>query len=108
VVTIGSRKHLVQIQRRTSGRDALGQPLTTWTDVGAQEYADIRFLRGLEAIRAGAQGSTAQVSIRINGFRTDLTTDMRVLHDGVAYSIQAVLPDMQRKRFVDLACEVIK
>lgn len=108
-MTIGSRRHQVQIQRRTSGRDPIGQPLQTWTNVGALEWADIRFLRGLEAIRAGAQGSTSQVSIRISRFRTDITSDMRVLGpDGAVYSIVAVLPDMQRRRYVDLQCEVTK
>jgi SPP1 family predicted phage head-tail adaptor len=107
-VTIGTRKHLVQIQKRVAGKDPIGQPRTDWADFGAKEYADIRFLRGLEAVRAGAQGSTATVSIRISRFRTDLTTDMRVLHAGVAYGIVAVLPDMQRRRHVDLTCTVTK
>lgn len=105
-MTIGSRRHLVQIQHRTTGRDALGQPLTTWVDVPPPEHADIRFLRGLEAIKAGAQASTAQVSIRVHHFRTDLTTDMRVVHQGVIYGVLAVLPDMQRRRYVDLQCTV--
>lgn len=104
-MTIGSRKHLVTLERPGTGRDPIGQPVQTWTDAG-QEWADIRYLRGLESIRAGAQGSTAQVSIRISAFRTDLTTGMRVRHEGVTYSVLAVLPDMQRKRHVDLACEV--
>lgn len=107
-MTIGSRRHLVQIQRRTTGRDALGQPSTTWTNFGEEDWADILFLRGIEAIKAGAQGTTAQVSIRLQRFRTDLTTDMRVLHKGVAYSILAVLPDMRRRRHVDLPCTVTK
>lgn len=105
-MTIGSRRHLVQVQRRTTGRDPVGQPLTTWTDVGEKDYADIRFLRGLEAIKAGAVASTAQVSIRLFRFRTDLTAEMRVVHSGVVYEILAVLPDMQRRRYVDLQCTV--
>jgi SPP1 family predicted phage head-tail adaptor len=107
-MTIGSRRHLVQIQRRQSGRDALGQPVNTWTDVPPSEHADIRFLRGMEAIRAGAQASEAQVSIRIFHWRTDLTSGMRVLHDGVAYDIVAVLPDMARRRYIDLPCTVVR
>jgi SPP1 family predicted phage head-tail adaptor len=107
-MTIGTRRHLVQIQRRTPGRDSLGQPSVTWANVGDEDWADIRFLRGIEAIKAGAQGSTAQVSIRLHRFRTDLTSDMRVLHKGVAYSILAALPDMQRRRYVDLQCSVTK
>lgn len=106
-MSIGSRRHLVTLQRREPGRDALGQPLTTWADVPPQEYADIRFLRGLEAIRAGAQASTSQVSIRLSGYRAGLSSDMRVLDDeGVVYAIVAVLPDKQRRRYIDLQCTV--
>lgn len=104
-MTIGSRKHLVTLERPGTGRDPIGQPVATWTDAG-QAWADIRYLRGLESIKAGAQGSTAQVSIRLTSFRTDLTTGMRVRHNDVTYAVLAVLPDMQRRRFVDLACEV--
>lgn len=107
-MTIGTRRHLVQIQKKVAGRDTIGQPSTTWSDFGPKEHADIRFLRGLEAVRAGAQASSANVSIRIHRFRLDLTSDMRVVHAGVVYSIQSVLPDMQRRRHVDLQCLVTK
>lgn len=109
-MSIGAFRHLVQLQRPDSGRDAIGQPVLTWSTVDSV-YADIRFLssrRSLEAMLAGALTSTPQVSIRIRGFRSDLTTDMRVLHEGVMYSILAVAPDMQRRRFVDLQCEIAK
>lgn len=104
---IGAFRHLVTIRTPVTGRDEIGQPVAGWTDF-AQDYADIRYLRGLEAIRAGAQGSTSNVSIRLRTFRLDLTTAMQVLHGSVEYSILAVLPDMRGQRFVDLQCETVR
>jgi SPP1 family predicted phage head-tail adaptor len=103
-VNIGQLRNLVKLQRRTAGQDAIGQPLTTWADV-VSVWADIRYLRGLEAIKAGAQASTSQVSIRIR-WRTDVTSDMRVLYGTTAYAILAVLPDMKSRSYVDLQCQV--
>jgi SPP1 family predicted phage head-tail adaptor len=105
-MNIGALRNIVKLQRRTAGRDALGQPLTTWTDV-ATVYADIRYLRGLEAIKAGAESSVTQASIRIR-WRTDVTPDMRVLYGSTAYQIKAVLPDMAKRAHVDLAVEVVR
>lgn len=102
-MTLGAFRHLVTIRAPATGRDEIGQPVTGWTDF-AQDYADIRYLRGLEAIRAGAQAATSNVSIRLRTFRLDLTTAMEVDCEGVTYAVLAVLPDMQRRRYVDLQC----
>lgn len=105
-MSIGSSRHLVTVQRRSSGRDPIGQPVQTWTDV-TSVYADIRYLRGLEAIKAGAQTGSAQVSIRLRTYRTDLTSGMRVTHEGKTYEIVGQpLPDMLGRRYVDLVCTV--
>lgn len=99
----GKFRNRVAIQRRGAG-GALGQPSNTWEDV-AQVWAHIRFGTGSETIRAGQIASKAQASIRIR-WRTGVTAEMRVVADGVVYSIKAVLPDMQRREYVDLVCEV--
>lgn len=103
---VGALNNLVKLQRRTAGADSLGQPLTTWTDV-AEVYADIRYQRGLEAIKGGAVASLTNASIRIR-WRTDVTSDMRVLYGSTEYQIKAVLPDMASRAFVDLAVEVVR
>lgn len=85
--------------------DELGQPIEGWTDF-AQVWGNVRHLRGVEAIKAGAVTSTVSASIRIR-YRPDLNAGMRVLADGRTYEIKAVLPDMQRREYVDLVAEVV-
>lgn len=93
----------IAIQRRPPGGN-LGHPSNDWTDV-ARVWANIRFGSGAEAIRAGQIVSLASVSIRIR-WREGITAGMRVVNKGVAYDIQAVLPDMAGRKHVDLVCKV--
>jgi len=104
-MAIGTRKYLVAIKTPPTGQDALGQPSGVWTSVCAP-WADIRYLRGFEAIKAGKVTSTKTCSIRI-GYRENITEGMRVYHAGVVYNITAVLPDLLKKEHVDLVCEVM-
>ena len=101
----GQLRDRITIQRRLSG-GGLGQPSNTWEDVlPGPIWANIRFGSGSEAIRAGQVASKAQASIRIR-WRTGITAEMRAVCDGVEYAIKAVLPDRQRREYVDLVCEV--
>lgn len=100
----GALNNLLTIQQNGTSVDELGQPIEGWTDV-AQVWGNVRHLRGVEAIKAGAVTSTVSASIRIR-YRPDLNAGMRVLADGRTYEIKAVLPDMQRREYVDLVCEV--
>lgn len=92
------------IQQPGTAEDELGQPIPGWVDV-ATVWADIRHKSGVEAIKAGAPVSTVQASIRIR-YRAGVTAGMRVVHNLVAYNIQAVMPDVSGREFLDLACEV--
>jgi len=87
-----------------TGEDEIGQPVDTWQTV-AELWASVRYLSGLSAIKASADVSISQVSIRIR-HRTGLDAGMRVLHDGQVFDIKAALPDGKRQ-FVDLVCEVV-
>ena len=100
----GALNNLLTIQQNGTSVDELGQPVEGWTDF-AQVWGNIRHLRGVEAIKAGAVTSTVSASIRIR-YRPGLNAGMRVLADGRTYEIKAVLPDMQRREYVDLVCEV--
>lgn len=95
----------VVIESEATGQDSLGQPNGTWSTF-ATVWANIRYGSGSEAIRAGAVTTSAQVSIRIR-YRTDITSAMRVTYAGVTYQILAVLPDMTKRDFTDLVCEVV-
>lgn len=93
----------VTLQSPVTGTDSIGQPVNGWQEIGPV-WASIRFLNGLESIKAGAQSSIAKASIRIR-YRSDLTTAMRVLHGARIFEIVAVLPDEQKREHVDLVCE---
>jgi SPP1 family predicted phage head-tail adaptor len=99
------RNRLVTLQRPVEGQDSIGQPLPGWADV-AQVFANIRYLNGVESIKAGAETSTARASIRI-GYRTDLTSAMRVSIGETVFQVKAVLPDETERQHVDLDCQVI-
>lgn len=100
-------RHRVTIKARTAGKDAAGQPSTTWgTTVADNVAADIRVLSGLETIRAGEQSTVSRASVRIR-WRTGIDAGMRVYHGSTVYEITSVQPDMVRRDRVDLACEVV-
>jgi SPP1 family predicted phage head-tail adaptor len=93
----------VLIEQRGSTVDAAGQPVETWTEV-ITIWSDVKFLRGLESIKADQDAATVQISIRTRK-RSGITTAMRATFDGVVYNIKAVLP--QSASMMDLACEVV-
>lgn len=97
----------IAIEAPPVGSDDEGNPLAEWTEVCTGLPASIRLPGGLESIRASAVVSTVRVSIRVR-FRRDLNAGMRVIHGADTYNIQAVLPDLERRRHVDLLCEVIQ
>lgn len=106
-MAIGKRRHLVTIKSRTPGEDEAGQPLNTWTVTVAQVWADIRYLRGLESIKGGAETASAQASMNI-AWRTGLTTDMRIEHGSTVFQIKGILPDEAKRSGVDLVCESVQ
>lgn len=102
--TLNSR---VMIQRRASGVDDWGQPLPeAWVNLRPL-WADIKHQTGSQAIKADAPVSTARASIRIR-YCLGIDAGMRVVYRATVYDIQAVLPDEQKREYVDLVCEATK
>lgn len=101
----GDLRSLVTLQGLVDGQDGIGQPVQTWADV-AQVWADVRFLSGLETIKADAQQAITRASVRIR-FRSDVTQAMRIVHGSTVLQIKACLPDDTGRKYLDLACEVI-
>lgn len=99
-------RHKVSIQARSKTRDAAGQPVEAWAPI-ATPWADIKHLGGLETIKGGAETAQVKASIRMR-YRTDVDESMRVVHGATVYEIKAVLPELGRKRWVDLVCEVVR
>lgn len=96
----------ITIQKRTGGTDAWGAPLPeAWEDY-ATVWANVRHLSGTESIKAGADVSVVQASIRIR-WRQDITAGMRVVHGAQTFDIEAVLYG-QRREFVDLQAKQVQ
>ncbi len=103
----GQLRDLVSLQQQSSTQDEIGQPILTWTEV-AKLWADVRYLSGLEAIKADAPTSISKVSIQIRK-RSGITAAMRLVDaDGVIYQILDVLPDMQHRDRINLPCQVVQ
>ena len=98
----GDLNRRVTLQQRSAGHDALGQPNGTWADL-ATLWASVRHLSGLQALKADAEVSEVQASIRLR-YRTDITAGMRAVLGTTIYDIKAVLPDQAHHEFVDLTC----
>lgn len=104
----GKLNNLVTLQRmqqQDPGPGEYEQAAQGWTNV-ASLWADIRFQNGLETVKGGAETSIARASIRIR-YRDGITAGMRILHGVMAYNIKAVLPDVDKKRHIDMVCEVV-
>ena len=101
----GQLNRRVTIQQLSSGQDALGQPVQTWTTVTTL-WAHILHSSGLETIKANAEMSVVRASVRVR-YTRQITTGMRVVADGFTYNIVAVLPDMETRQYTDLTCEVV-
>lgn len=101
----GQLNQRINIEQRTSSQDALGQPIETWSLVAAV-WANIRHVSGVESIKASADVSTVNSSVRIR-YRTGVDAGMRIVKGADVYQINAVLID-GNKQFVDLVCELIK
>lgn len=96
----------ITIQRKTGGTGAWGAPLPeAWEDY-ATIWANVRHLSGTESIKAGADVSVVQASIRIR-WRQDITAGMRVVHGAQTFDIEAVLYG-QRREFVDLQAKQVQ
>lgn len=100
---IGPLRHLVTIERRVDTPTGTGGSETTWTNVG-DEWADIRYLSGLEALKSDFPVSIAKASIRMH-WRDDLDATCRVVFGAVVFDVKAVLID-PRSQYIDLVCEV--
>ena len=98
----GKRNRRVDILRRGEERDLANEPLDVWVKVGAV-WASIRYVSGIAAIKAGAEQEVKKASIRIP-YRRTVEMGMRVTYGADVYEVEAVLPDEERRRHVDLVC----
>ena len=101
----GTLNTRVTIERKTGGTNDWGEPLPEgWEDFTAA-WANVLHKSGSETIRADADTSTVRASVRIR-WRTDVDAGMRLKVGAAVYVIEAVLPDLQRREFVDLIAKL--
>jgi SPP1 family predicted phage head-tail adaptor len=102
-MSAGKLTQRITLSGLSAGTDALGQPLQTWVDV-TTTWADVRFVSGIETIKAGREISTSRASVRIRR-RSGITRQMRARIGGVEYGIVDVVPSPDRA-WLTLICEV--
>ena len=97
----GTLDRRVRIEQETTSQDGFGEPVVTWAvlDVVA---AQVKPIRGQERFQAQQVSAEATTRFRIR-HRTDLTEKMRLLHDGEAYDIVAILEIGRREGLEILA-----
>lgn len=98
----GSLRHRITIERAIESRDAYGAVTVTWSEL-AVVWADAEALSGrfLEAARQLASEATHRFRVR---HLSGLKPKDRVIFQGVPYNVEALLPDLKRREWVDLLC----
>ena len=91
----GRLRHVITLQQRTLAQDAGGAMNPAWVDV-ATIRAEVRSPAGLERVQPGMEQTVATVThqVRVRAREAVITPAMRVLWNGKALQIVAVLdPD---------------
>jgi SPP1 family predicted phage head-tail adaptor len=86
----------IQIQRRSSTKDSLGEPLLVWSDI-ASVWADVQPLMGreLESARRLSSEVTQLITVRYRAIFSDTrqVAGYRALHAGRTFDIHACLDE---------------
>lgn len=104
---IGDLRHRVEIGRYANGTDQFGDPIPpTWHSV-ATVWAAVEGLRGRLYFEAQqtAEQSDHKVTIR---WRRGIEPGMIVRHDGRELTVQAVLDEDGRRRWLSLLCREVR
>ena len=99
---MGLLRHRVDIQQRSGTLDTFGQAVQTWTTLFTV-WASIEDISGKELLASMAINSEISTHIYIR-YRAGITAANRVLYQGTAYNIQAVVDATGRKRELHLMC----
>lgn len=98
----GRLREVVYIRAPRSERDAAGQPLAGYADV-CTVRAEVRYLSGIETLKAGAPVSTVRASMLVR--RTSVITASHVAALGaMVFNILAVHP-ADEPGYMFLVCE---
>jgi SPP1 family predicted phage head-tail adaptor len=102
--------HRIRLMTHASGTDSVGQPLKDWVQV-AEVWGDVRFIKGVEAIRADTAASTVKASIRIRS-RADVEAGWHAVYasGGRTWTFRVQSQPLldSDPRFMFLPCEAVK
>lgn len=95
-------RHRVTFQTESQTQQSTtGAVSVAWIDYLVDEPAEFVPLSGREFLQA--QTTQVEVSARVTvRYREDLTPEMRIVFDGLAYQIQAILPDASARRWLTI------
>lgn len=87
MIRAGKLRHIVQVQERSTAKDALGGRVDTWTTV-ATVRASIEPLNAKEAFAGSGEYAdlTHRVRLRFDP-RFTLTASHRLVHNGVVFDV---------------------
>lgn len=104
-MTPGQLRALVEFQQAIKTPNGRGGSTVNWTTVsGAPTRAKVKPISGSERYRAGRLEAATQVRIYVR-YSPLITTDQRVVLDGEALQIRAVLDLEKRKRWLEIYAE---
>ena len=96
----------IEIQQPNSAPDGAGGRIITWTKF-VSTYAETRWVKGNEQTKSSDGDRVASVEtwlLKIN-FIAGITTEMRVLWDGITYNIRSAADREQKRRHITLEIE---
>ena len=101
----GKLRHIGTLQSRTETQDpSTGAITVAWVDFETDVRADIRYLGGLESLKADTLTPITKASIRIR-YRPGVVETMRFAEaGGPTFDINSISPDDTGRRWLDLAC----
>ena len=102
--TSGMLKYRVTILNK---QVASGFGETTSYQPAATVWADVKWSKGVKALREGALDAYDTVLIRMR-YNDVVTRDSRLQHDGVTYQIQSLHADRQENTIQITATEVVQ
>lgn len=107
MIRAGTMRHIVDVERRVTNRDATGGQVVTWSRVISGAYAAIVPLSGREYMAAGDEHK-AEADVRIIMRArpgVDIRPDMRIKHGATVYGVVHARNDRQLDAMLEIMCK---
>lgn len=101
---IGSMRHRITVQDKTTEQDEALQPVESWSNTLVGEPASYDAVSGGQMLRQRQVVADATVVFVVN-YQSDYNTRQRVVFDGQNYDVLRVHVPEGVKRFCELECK---